>query len=134
MQDYMSETKRIDIGYLKGLIISEFKINEGKTEIHIKTKCGNRIEMSHIQDCCEDVFIDEIIGDIKDILNYPVLMAEVVTSDKNPENYKASEYQESFTWTFYKLMTIKGNITIRWYGESNGYYSEEVECFLLEEK
>ena len=54
-------------------------------------------------------------------------MAEEVISDENPPEV-TKEYQESsYTWTFYKFATIKGSVTIRWYGESNGYYSESVD-------
>ena len=88
---------------------------------------GDRFSMYHQQDCCESVYVEDIIGDLDDLLNSPILMAEeVINSNENPENVPTKEYQDSFTWTFYKLATIKGYVTIRWYGESNGYYSESV--------
>jgi len=69
-----------------------------------------------------------IVGDLEDLKNSPLITAEEVThSDENPEGVTAPEYQDSFTWTFYKFSTRKGYVDIRWYGGSNGYYSESVD-------
>lgn len=87
--------------------------------------------MYHDQDCCEAVSIDDIVGDINDLIGSPLTMAEEVT---NPDGLgRKDEYDESYTWTFYKFATNKGYVTIKWYGESNGYYSESVDFILSNE-
>lgn len=90
--------------------------------------------MNHSQDCCENVYVEDITGDLEDLIDTPILQAEERTSKENPENITIPEYQESFTWTFYHLATIKGYVTIRWYGESNGWYSERVDFYKDEYK
>jgi len=71
----------------------------------------------------------DIVGDLDDLVGVPILLAEEVIhgQDTNPDVVDTPKYQDSFTWTFYNLSTIKGSVTIRWYGESNGYYSESVD-------
>lgn len=101
-------------------------INVNGDEIYFETDAGEEYLMHHSQDCCESVDIEDITGDLEDLLNSPILQAEESTSYTNPEGIIPS-YQDSFTWTFYKLATVKGYVTIRWYGNSNGYYSERVD-------
>ena len=108
---------------LKGKVLREVAVED--YEIRFVTVDGEVYRMFHHQDCCESVYVESVVGDVEDLIGEPILVAEEVTSYENPEGFE-SEYQESFTWTFYKLATIKGYVDIRWYGESNGYYSESV--------
>jgi hypothetical protein len=90
--------------------------------------------MEHQQDCCESVTIDDIIGDLDDLIGTPILKYGEVFNDGrdqslSPDLYEMSEDAESSTWTFYHFATIKGYVTIRWYGYSNGYYSESASFY-----
>ena len=88
---------------------------------------GTQYRMYHLQSCCENVDLEEVIGDLDDLIGEPILVAEEVSSEDEPA--KLNEYgsePESFTWTFYKFATRKGYVDLRWYGTSNGYYSEGV--------
>lgn len=120
----------MNFNILKGLtIISIDGLEDDSAEVLFTTSDGRRFEMSHSQDCCERVSIEDVCGDINDILNSPILLAEEITSEEDPEDIKKDYHDDRFAWTFYKLSTIKGDITIRWYGESNGYYSVSVNFF-----
>lgn len=101
---------------------------DGDDRITFTTVTDDEYIMFHSQFCCESVWIEDICGDLEDLVGTPIIVAEEVESGQNPPDAKPEtiEYQDSFTWTFYKLRTHKGDVTIRWYGESNGYYSEDV--------
>lgn len=71
---------------------------------------------THIRSCCETVFIESLVGNTKDLENSPILVAEM-TKGVNPGVAE--------TWSFYKFATNKGWVDVRWFGESNGNYSEE---------
>lgn len=102
-------------------------VNLENLELVFTLDTGDRYRLYHDQDCCESVQIVDISGDLDDLIGQPILMAEEVSNDKDPPGYEPEPYRESFTWTFYKLATNKGGVTVRWYGRSNGYYSESVD-------
>lgn len=88
---------------------------------------GRVYEFSHDQDCCESVYIESIVGDLQDLVGSPLMMAEEVGSDSEEIKDKdGEEWGDSHTWTFYKFATVKGYVDVRWLGQSNGYYSEDV--------
>lgn len=79
----------------------------------------------HSQDCCESVSVEDIAGDLQDLVGLPLLIAEEA-SGETLADHKFEYEPESYTWTFYKFATRKGYVDVRWLGTSNGYYSEGV--------
>ena len=100
----------------------------GNFDLLFETANGERFMFSHQQDCCERVDINDIVGDLQDLVGEPLLLAEEVQGE-TPVDFNEREY-ESVTWTFYKFATRKGYVDVRWLGESNGYYSERVDLFV----
>ena len=100
----------------------------GNFDLLFETANGERFMFSHEQDCCERVDINDIVGDLQDLVGEPLLLAEEVQGE-TPVDFNEREY-ESVTWTFYKFATRKGYVDVRWLGESNGYYSESVDLFV----
>ena len=98
-------------------------INRNSTEIAFYCESGNNYCMYHDQDCCEYVRLYDIVGDLEDLIGNPILKSSEDVGDE-PDNVGYGN--DSYTWTFYNLATIKGYVTLRWLGESNGYYSESV--------
>ena len=119
------------IKILIGKTLTKITVSENNAEIRFETDDGEKYLMYHNQDCCESVSIDEIIGDLDDLIGIPILDAR---EENNIDKPQRDKYDESFTWTFYIIATIKGTVTLRWYGSSNGYYSESVDFTQIEKE
>jgi hypothetical protein len=107
----------------------EKNIDEDDAELVMKTSLGETYRLNHYAAGNERVFIEDICGDLSDLIGEPLLEAKEVTSFENPEDAKPGTIvnQYSFMWTFYKIGTCKGFVTIRWYGMDNGNYSLQVD-------
>jgi hypothetical protein len=88
---------------------------------------GSRFVMGYEADCCASCEIVDLNGNLADLVGVPIALADESSSE--PDGWKPDEYDDSYTWTFYRLATCKGHVDIRWFGSSNGYYSESVSFY-----
>ena len=113
----------MNIEKLKGKILKEILTDSNDGDLVFITNDDKKYVMYHMQECCEQVTLEDICGDLDDLIGNPLIEAEEVEgSYPDPENIDSC-----FKWTFYKLATIKGCVTLRWHCESNGYYSIDVD-------
>jgi hypothetical protein len=117
-----------DLSVLFGKTIKDIDVSNdcGNDTIQFNCEDGRSFLFTHNQACCERVNIESIVGDINDLIGSPLTLAEEVQGEI--EDSDGSDYYiDARLWTFYKFATIKDYVDIRWLGESNGYYSMEVD-------
>lgn len=114
---------------LQGQILSSVVTDDENTELIFTTVKGVKCKLYHNQDCDESVWIEDINGDLNDLVGVPILLLEEIS---NNTDTPLPNSDVSYTWTYYRIATRKGFVSIRWYGTSNGYYSESVDFVLLE--
>ena len=122
----MTRGDNMDISILLGKTLQKITRNTDEyddEEIIFEVSDTEKYRMYHEVSCCEKVTIEEIHGNLDWLVGEPILRAEARSNSTRDDD----SCPESQTWTFYELGTIKGSVTIRWYGSSNGYYSEDVD-------
>ena len=107
---------------LQGMTITAVVYKESNESllIHLNTHV---LEMIHHQDCCETVYLADVVGSFEDLIGYPLLEVSESIVENSFEDY-------SSTASYYNFRTVKASVQLRWVGESNGYYSETVDCYL----
>ena len=101
------------------------RVQQDGEELRFDLDDGAVVRLYHEQECCEEVYIESIVGELGNLVGSPIMVAEGVIGDlpKLEDDYE----NDSYTWTFYKFRTIKGSVDVRWYGSSNGCYGESVD-------
>lgn len=99
-------------------------IKNDNDDLTIVCSDGKEYSYYHSQDCCEHVRQIKIIGEIQDILDCPITLAED-DNPSDPEWYKEG-YYDSHTWSVLILESEHGRVEFWYLGESNGYYGESM--------
>jgi hypothetical protein len=117
---------------LKGMTIKDITGLEQYSDcVTLNMTNGRKFRLVHHNECCEEVSLEDFIGDMDSLKNAKIIHAHISSNQSPLDILKPkkpdSEMEHSFTWSFYNIDTDKGPIWMRWLGESNGYYSEEVD-------
>lgn len=113
--------RRAEFSELKGkTLVKVTGLERGSETATFECSDGSVYQMTYYHDCCANCSVEDVDG-LENLEGATVFSAE---ESSNSEDPALEEYPDSYTWTYYKLATSKGYVTIRWYGSSNGYYSE----------
>lgn len=121
---YENEHQAVLNAAFLGNWFTRVEVESGNTELVFYRGDTKLYALGHQTDCCEAVWLEDINGDLDDLVHAPITKFE----ERTESSWSGDEY-ESTTWTFYHIATPKGTVILRWCGQSNGYYSETVDFF-----
>ena len=99
-------------------------------EVTIKFTDGSCLKFYHRQDCCETVLLEDFDITPEWLIDSKIISVEERIS-RSGEEISHYEWTYSYTWSFYVIKTSSSTMVLRWYGESNGWYSETVDIDYL---
>jgi hypothetical protein len=116
----------VDIGTMVGSVV--LRASRDEDSITFETDRGTWL-LRHERDCCEEVTIEEVNIDLATVAGL-VTRAEEASSVgglHGDAEGKEDAWGDSWTWTFYRFCIGGQDFEARWFGQSNGYYSEDVD-------
>ena len=102
-------------------IVEVVGLKKQEESVVLKLDDNSELEFYHEYNCCEDFWLEDFEFSGKGIVGAKILDVLIVSEKQEVTD------NGSMTWTFYKIQTDKGELFMRWCGESNGYYSEDVD-------
>lgn len=101
--------------------------NAYNAEIKFICSDGSVFKTVHHQSCCENVYFSDSDNPLNLLVGEKIVAAYYIEQDILGLEYGTG------TYTFYTLATQKVSVTMRFIGESNGYYSEYVDFEEIEQ-
>jgi len=80
--------------------------------------------MHHCQNCCEEVCLVDVCGDVDDVCGAPLMLANETEGTCDAVD---GDPCGVLSWAFYNLATINGYVTLTFRGDSNGYYTLDMD-------
>lgn len=109
---------------LIGKTISRIVVCKDPAFVYFYTNDGNYILHYKFVCSCTVGYVEDICGDLGDLIGVPVLSASF---ESNVNEFKPDDEHDHGTyWNFYKISTVKGYVTIRYDVSSNEFYGFEV--------
>ena len=94
----------------------------------LTTESGRTLKFHHYRECCESVEIENTEGNWLRIIGRPIVKTDYILERSDDDNPMVN----SWTRTTLIFCTDRHTVTTVWFGESNGYYGEEIEITELE--
>lgn len=125
-----------ELSDLIGNVFDTVTLNGGAVEFYNNNKL--MFCLHHEQSCCEIVELIDGFDELHLLQNGPIMQSYATYSHDGELKYTENgNSYDNLTWSFYTFSTFYHSVTLRFYGQSNGCYSETVDlyrCLTTEEQ